>query len=267
MGSGEGANPEGGRGNFSAALSCAEFRAMWAAEALSVVGDQLARVALALVVFDRTSSASLTELTYALTFAPSVLGGFFLSRLADRYARRAVIVSTDVVRSGLAIAMALPGLPLPAMWCLVGVLTLVGAPFKGGAARAASGRSSRGSPPDGTRLAPGHDADRPGGWFRLGWASGSAARSRTGSCDQRRNVSAERRKARRSAFRCALSFVIGGADKPFAEPGNRLDAGAKSSENRVVRIPQGQHFGVLRTRARCPLWKRQRARARAVAPA
>ncbi|HWD05825.1 MAG TPA: MFS transporter [Amycolatopsis sp.] len=122
---------EGGRGNFSAALSCAEFRAMWAAEGLSVVGDQLARVALALVVFDRTSSASLTALTYALTFAPSVLGGFLLSGLADRYARRAVIVSTDVIRGGLAIAMALPGLPLPAMWCLVGVLTLAGAPFKG----------------------------------------------------------------------------------------------------------------------------------------
>lgn len=118
---------EGGRGSFSAALSCAEFRAMWAAEALSVVGDQLARVALALVVFDRTSSASLTALTYALTFAPSVLGGFFLSGLADRFPRRAVIVATDVVRGGLAIAMALPGLPLPAMWCLVGVLTLVGA--------------------------------------------------------------------------------------------------------------------------------------------
>ncbi len=122
---------EDGRGSFSAALGCAEFRAMWMAEALSVVGDQLARVALALVVFDRTSSASLTALTYALTFAPSVLGGFFLSGLADRYARRAVIVSTDVIRGGLAIAMALPGLPLPSMWCLVGVLTLAGAPFKG----------------------------------------------------------------------------------------------------------------------------------------
>ncbi|WP_370934584.1 MFS transporter [Amycolatopsis sp. cg13] len=120
----------GVRGNFAAAMSCGEFRAMWAAETLSVTGDQLARVALALMVYGRTNSASLTALTYALTFAPAVLGGFLLSGLADRYPRRAVIVVTDVVRGCLALAMVIPGLSLPALWCLVGVLTLAGAPFK-----------------------------------------------------------------------------------------------------------------------------------------
>ncbi|MFD9963991.1 MFS transporter [Amycolatopsis sp. NPDC058986] len=119
-----------GRGAFAAALASAEFRAMWLAETLSVAGDQLARVALALVVYGRTNSASLTALTYALTFAPAFIGGFLLSGLADRFPRRAVIVVTDVVRGCLALVMAIPGLPLPALWCLVGALTLAGAPFK-----------------------------------------------------------------------------------------------------------------------------------------
>ncbi|WP_216216891.1 MFS transporter [Amycolatopsis aidingensis] len=107
-----------------------EFRALWGAEAISVLGDQLARVALALLVFDRTSSALLTALTYALTFTPAILGGWLLSGLADRYPRRRVLVTTDLVRAGLAAAMAIPALSLPVLWVLVCLLTLVSAPFK-----------------------------------------------------------------------------------------------------------------------------------------
>ncbi|SFO88249.1 MFS transporter [Amycolatopsis rubida] len=120
----------GVRGNFAAALRFREFRTMLVTETLSVAGDQLARVALALLVYGRTNSASLTALSYALTFAPAVLGGFLLSGLADRYPRRTVIVVSDVLRGCLAISMAIPGLPLPALWCIVGVLTLASAPFK-----------------------------------------------------------------------------------------------------------------------------------------
>jgi MFS family permease len=115
---------------FGGVLRVREFRALWLAEALSVCGDQIARVALALVVFDRTSSAALTALTYALTFVPAVLGGVLLSGLADRYPRRAVVVTTDVLRGLLAAAMAVPGLPLWLLWSLIGVLTLAAAPFK-----------------------------------------------------------------------------------------------------------------------------------------
>ncbi|MFD9888987.1 MFS transporter [Amycolatopsis sp. NPDC059027] len=121
---------ETGHRHFTSALASAEFRAMWLAEALSQVGDQLARVALALLVFGRTDSALLTALTYALTFLPSLLGGLLLSGLGDRFPRRTVIVVTDVLRACLAAAMAIPGLPLGALWGLVALLTLAGAPFK-----------------------------------------------------------------------------------------------------------------------------------------
>src|SRR5690349_7781515 len=109
-----------GRGSsFREVLGIREFRALWAAELLSVLGDQLARVALAVLVFQRTSSAALTALTYALTFAPAVLGGALLSGLADRYPRRFVLVTTDVARALLAGAMAIPVLPLPVLCALV----------------------------------------------------------------------------------------------------------------------------------------------------
>lgn len=111
-------------------LRIREFRYLWAAELASVAGDQLARAALAVLVYARTSSASLTALTYALTFVPSLLGGLLLSGLADRFPRRRVLVVTDVLRAVLAAVMAVPAMPLPVLWGLVGVLSLAAAPFK-----------------------------------------------------------------------------------------------------------------------------------------
>src|SRR3989440_3977613 len=120
-----------GRGlGFRDVLRISEFRALWGAELLSIFGDQLARVALALLVFRETSSAALTALTYALTFAPAVLGGALLSGLADRYPRRRVLAVTDLLRAGLAAAMAIPSLPLPALWTLIALLSMSAAPFK-----------------------------------------------------------------------------------------------------------------------------------------
>ncbi|MGB3441424.1 MAG: MFS transporter [Actinophytocola sp.] len=111
-------------------LRVREFRYLWGAELASVAGDQLARVALAVLVYARTSSAALTALTYALTFVPAILGGLLLSGLADRFPRRRVMVVTDVVRAVLAGAMAVPGISLPVLWGLVAVLSAVAAPFK-----------------------------------------------------------------------------------------------------------------------------------------
>lgn len=119
-----------GKAGVAGPLRVGEFRALWSAEAVSVLGDQLARVALAILVFDRTSSAALTALTYALTFLPSVLGGLLLSGLADRFSRKRVIVVTDVLRAGLAAAMAVPGMPLWLLWVLIALLTMAAAPFK-----------------------------------------------------------------------------------------------------------------------------------------
>jgi MFS family permease len=103
---------------------------MWAAEALSQAGDQLARVALAILVYQRTGSAALTGLTYALTLAPAFLGGVFLSGLADRLPRREVMVATDIIRALLIGLVAIPGVPFPVVYVLVAAVSFFQAPFK-----------------------------------------------------------------------------------------------------------------------------------------
>ena len=113
----------------------AEFRWLWFAQLGSVIGDQLARVALAVLVFDRTGSAGLSAVTYALTFLPDIAGGPLLSGLADRYPRRRLMIGCDVARAGLVAAMAIPGASLWILCVLLVAVQLLASPFQ--SARAA----------------------------------------------------------------------------------------------------------------------------------
>lgn len=113
---------------FGAVLGVAEFRALWAGGLVSRVGDQLARVALALLVFDRSGSPFLTALTYALTMLPALLGGPLLGGLADRYPRRGLMVACNLARAALAALTAVPGIPFAALCALVFALQLLESP-------------------------------------------------------------------------------------------------------------------------------------------
>lgn len=108
---------------FRDVLAVGEFRVLWIAQVQSRIGDQFARVALALLVFDRTSSAALTALVYAMTLLPPLLTAPLLAGLADRYSRRAVMVTVDVARAALMALMAIPSLPLPVLAALVFAVT------------------------------------------------------------------------------------------------------------------------------------------------
>jgi len=112
-------------------LSNREFAGLWGAWVLSVVGDQFARVALSLLVFDRTGSAVLTAATYAVTFLPDLVGGPFLASLADRFPRRRVMVVTDLARAVLVAVMAVPGMPIALLLLLLFGVQLLSAPFTG----------------------------------------------------------------------------------------------------------------------------------------
>ncbi len=120
---------------FRDVFAVAEFRALWLAQLLSVVGDQFARVALTVLVFNRTQSALLAAVTFVVSVVPTFIGGITLSWLADRHPRRGVMIACDLIRCGLVLLMALPGVPLAALIALLFVVTLAGAPFS--AARAA----------------------------------------------------------------------------------------------------------------------------------
>ena len=98
-----------------------EFRYLYAGQVLSYLGDQVAAVAVAVLVFDRTESALLSAIAYASSWLPGVLGGPILSTYADRLPRRAVLIGCDLARAVLIAVVALPGLPL---WPAIALLYL-----------------------------------------------------------------------------------------------------------------------------------------------
>ena len=122
------------RAGYGQLFAVSEFRALYVARTLSLLGDQLARVALAVLVFRETNSAFMTALVYALTFLPYI-GGLLLAGLADRRPRRAVLICGDVISMVAIGAMAVPGLPLSVLCGLLIIATLVNPVYD--AARAA----------------------------------------------------------------------------------------------------------------------------------
>ncbi|MGI8760459.1 MAG: MFS transporter [Jatrophihabitantaceae bacterium] len=115
---------------FSGVLRIREFGLLWVADAQSLLGDQLARVALSVLVYDRTGSGLATASVYALSFLPALLGSLLLGPLADRLPRRALLVGGDLIRAALLAVMALPHVPVPALAALLVAAVLVGAPWK-----------------------------------------------------------------------------------------------------------------------------------------
>jgi predicted MFS family arabinose efflux permease len=119
----------GGKPRFRDLLAVGEFRALWAAQIGSVLGDQLARVALTLEVYVRTRSPLLAAVTWAASVLPAFAGGVLLAGLADRYPRRRVMIACDVARMVLVLVMTVPHLPIALPVVLLFVLSMLGVPF------------------------------------------------------------------------------------------------------------------------------------------
>jgi MFS family permease len=118
-----------GRTTWRSLFAVAEFRALWVAQAVSLLGDQLARVAIAWLVFRDTGSALLTAVVYAVTYLPWVIGGPLLGGLADRFPRRTVMVTCALLSAALVALLAVPGLPLPVLVGMLFLVVLLESPF------------------------------------------------------------------------------------------------------------------------------------------
>lgn len=123
------------RHSYRSVLAVAEFRGLFLAELLSVAGDQVARIAVALLVYGRTGSAFLASATYAASFLTSLVAGPVLATYADRYPRRGLMIGCDVARAVAASLLLLPGIPIATVFGVLVALSALSSPFE--AARSA----------------------------------------------------------------------------------------------------------------------------------
>jgi MFS family permease len=125
--------PSGGpvrQATFREVFAVAEFRPLFGTFLLSTIGDELARVALTVLVYQRTESPLLAAVTFAIGHLPWLLGGPLLSTLADRLPRHRVLIATDVARAVLVALLAIPGTPLPILLGLLFLIALCAPPFE-----------------------------------------------------------------------------------------------------------------------------------------
>jgi len=115
---------------FREVFAVREFRPLFGTFLLSTAGDELARVALTVLVYQRTSSPLLSAMTFAIGHLPWLLGGPLLSALADRLPRHRVLIAADVTRAALLGLMAIPGTPLPILLGLLFLVSLCAPPFE-----------------------------------------------------------------------------------------------------------------------------------------
>ena len=123
------------RSSYRDVMAIGEFRSIWLAHALSVIGTNLLNIATALLVYQVTASAFAAGITLALNFLPPLIGGPLLSGLADILPRRRVMLVCDVIRAGVIVLIGVPGMPVWSIWLLMFFVVLPGIPFA--AARAA----------------------------------------------------------------------------------------------------------------------------------
>ncbi|MBX7552495.1 MFS transporter [Streptomyces sp. NPDC004232] len=116
---------------YGRVLAVPEFRAVFAAHVLSMLGVIVSEIALSVLVYDLTRSPLLSALTFALGFLPYAVGGTLLAPVADRFPARRVLVVCDLVCAGCVALMTVPGTGTGVLLALRCALAVVSPVFAG----------------------------------------------------------------------------------------------------------------------------------------
>ncbi|MGW7205462.1 MFS transporter [Streptomyces sp. NPDC054837] len=108
-----------------------EFRAVFVAHLLSLLGVVVSEIALSVLVYDLTGSPLMSALAFALGFLPYVVGGTLLAGIADRFPARRVLVVCDLVCAACVLPMAAPGAGIALLLALRCCLAVVAPVFQG----------------------------------------------------------------------------------------------------------------------------------------
>jgi MFS family permease len=83
-----------------------DFRWLWIAQTISIVGDKINQVGLSIMVYLLTGSYVQMGLVFAITFLPAALFGLLAGPLVDRWDRRRTMIIADVLRAVLVAGIA-----------------------------------------------------------------------------------------------------------------------------------------------------------------
>jgi hypothetical protein len=119
-----------GRASYRALLGVAEFRAIFVANTVSMLGNVVAAVALTVLIYQQTRSAALAASVMALSFLPYLLGGALLG-VAERLPPRGALVAGDLLSGGLVAAMLIPGMPVAGLLALIFAIGLIAPVYQG----------------------------------------------------------------------------------------------------------------------------------------
>ncbi|WP_030379992.1 MULTISPECIES: MFS transporter, partial [unclassified Streptomyces] len=125
------AAPPDAPGGYTRVLRVPEFRAVFAAHTLSLLGVVVSEIALSVLVYDLTGSPLLSALTFALGFLPYLVGGTLFAGVADRFPARRVLVVCDLLCAGCVAVMTVPGTHIAVLLALRCALAVVSPVFQG----------------------------------------------------------------------------------------------------------------------------------------
>jgi MFS family permease len=83
----------------------ARFAAYWLAQTISLFGDRLHQVALAVLVYAVTDSPLATGLVFLAATLPNIILGPIAGTLVDRWEHKTVLVASDLIRAALVLAI------------------------------------------------------------------------------------------------------------------------------------------------------------------
>ena len=110
-------------------LATRDYRMLWLAQVCSELGDWATRLALTLVVYDRTHSAALSAVVVTVSLIPWAGLGQIVAAMVDHLPRKAVMVAADLARAVVFAVLVLP-LPIAAVFVGAFVSGLATAPFE-----------------------------------------------------------------------------------------------------------------------------------------
>ncbi|MDR2321970.1 MAG: hypothetical protein LBE60_10020 [Microbacterium sp.] len=113
------------RTTYRSVFASAGYPALFVSASLSILGFSFQILVFSVTVFATTGSPAAASLAFAAGFLPQVLGGILLPSLADRIPPKALLIAGALMRSLVALILAVGGLGIVGSVCVIAAAALV----------------------------------------------------------------------------------------------------------------------------------------------